>query len=54
MSQTPGGQPRDKTGYDETEFLISATECTGLIPALAQEEDTQALREMYNVHKRPE
>ena len=43
-----GDERRD---IEETERVASATECTGLVPALTQDDDEADERALYGVHR---
>lgn len=41
-------------GMDESQQVSSAYDCTGLIPAIPYDGDTNETRELYSVHKTPD
>lgn len=38
---------------DEVENVASANECTGMLPCMPPDEDTQPVRRMMHVHPQP-
>ena len=39
---------------DDVENVASANECTGMLPCMPADEDTQPVRRMMHVHSEPE
>lgn len=39
---------------DDVENVASANECTGMLPCMPADEDTQPVRRMMHVHSAPE